>query len=299
MRLFVIINTGSGTGPPPHAKPLHDQLDKVAAIQFVQSDQLLQTVREAVENPRCDAVVIGGGDGTLSTAATELIRSAKPMGVLPLGTMNHFARDLGIPDEISDAIRIVMEGHVTQVDVGEVNGRVFLNNVSLGVYAHALRQRDEARGQGRHGKFLARVKAIWEAFDHAPYYRVRVACEQGSLESRTQFLFVGNNVYELRVLDVGRRTRLDRGELCVYVSRQRSRRGMLVQAVRALMGRLEQAEDFESLCSATTVVEVDRREVTLAVDGEPIRMATPLRFRSRPRALRVIVPSAVAHEMAA
>jgi len=295
MRVAVIINTGSGPGTPTGMDEIWRGLGDRAAIQFVHSQQLTAAVRDAAGDPAYEAVVVGGGDGTLSTAAGELVRSGQPLGVLPLGTLNHFAQDLGIPAALDEAVKTITEGDIARVDVGEVNGRIFLNNVSLGLYAHAIRQRDH-RARPR---FVATATAVWQAFHWSPSYRVRVISNGTRLELRTRFLFVGNNVCELRFLDVGRRSRLDAGQLCVFVSHRPSRRGMLAQAGRALVGKLEEADDFESFCASGAMIEVNRTELALAVDGEAVRLRSPLHFRSRPGALRVIVPAAVARGLAA
>src|SRR6185503_16647759 len=100
-----------------------------------------------------DAVVIGGGDGTVSAAADRAVRHGKPIGVLPLGTLNHFARDLGMPPDLRDAVRAIATGVVREVDVGEVNGRVFVNNSSIGVYPTVVRDRDEQRLRFGRGKW--------------------------------------------------------------------------------------------------------------------------------------------------
>src|SRR4051812_49788191 len=104
-------------------------------------------MKQAVQDG-CEALVAGGGDGTINTAASQLVDGDIPLGVIPLGTLNHFAKDLGIPLELEGAAKVVLDGSVCRVDVGEVNGRVFLNNSSLGMYPAIVRLRDRYRVGG-------------------------------------------------------------------------------------------------------------------------------------------------------
>src|SRR5947199_3052283 len=107
-----------------------------------EGSELTELARSAVSNG-ARAVVAGGGDGTVSAVASALVGTDKALGVLPLGTLNHFAKDLCIPLEVVGAARNVCEGREVSVDVGEVNGRVFINNSGLGLYPHIVRRREK------------------------------------------------------------------------------------------------------------------------------------------------------------
>ena len=137
MRVTVLLNAASGSGTAPDAARQIEQLLRDAGhepgIELARSGDQLRALARAAAKDRPDAVLAGGGDGTINTVAAALVDTAIPLGVLPLGTLNHFAKDLGLPLSLADAVGVALAGHVTAVDVGEVNGHVFLNYSSIGV----------------------------------------------------------------------------------------------------------------------------------------------------------------------
>jgi len=237
-----------------------------------------------------DVVVAGGGDGTISTVAAALAGGPKPLGVLPLGTWNNFARDLGIPLASDEAIRTIAAGHVRTVDVGEVNGHLFINNASIGVYPRMVARREGLRLRLGGRKWLAPLAAFAAAFRRFPLMRVRVEVDGRTVRSTTPLLFVGNNRYEISLLSAGRRPRLDGGCVCMYLVKATGRFNLARLALRALFGRLDQAKDFEAGCAAELWVETRRRRLKVAKDGDVVSLRPPLHFRSRPGALRVLAP---------
>jgi diacylglycerol kinase family enzyme len=256
-----------------------------------------EDVRALVERAaasRPAAIAIGGGDGTLSTAAGVLVDSAIALGILPLGTLNHFARDLGIPAELEEAARTVAAGERAQVDVAEVNGRVFINNSSLGLYPSIVRRREILREDSpfSHGKGPALVWATLAALQRAPFLEVDLRFDGKTRHLRTPFLFVGNNVYTIEGLAAGKRERLEDACLSVHSTTRSGRIGLVALALRALFGRLSQTRDFESAAVQSLDVRSRRARLLVATDGELQVMQTPLAYRVRPRALTVIVPAA-------
>jgi diacylglycerol kinase family enzyme len=250
---------------------------------------LSTVVREAARGQ--ETIVAGGGDGTVSTIAGELAGSEKPLGVLPLGTLNHFAKDLRIPLNLERAVRTIVDHHVTAVDVGEVNGRVFVNNSSLGIYPHIVHRRAVEQMRLRIGKWPAFVWATLHAFRRFPFLELRIVVEGKELKRQTAFLFVGNNEYEMTGFRIGARRRLDTGKLGLYLTHRVGRWGLIRLAIRALLGRLSQAKDFEAhAVPEAFVAAAGRRIVLVSADGEAKWMETPLHYRSRHGALRVIVP---------
>src|SRR5947209_10464776 len=237
------------------------------------------------------AVVAGGGDGTVSAVASLLAGTEKPLGVLPLGTLNHFAKDLGVPLAVGDAARGVCEGRVRSVDVGEVNGRIFVNNSSLGLYPRIVRRRDKLRERLGSGKWAAFFRAAFAVLRRYPFLNVRLSADGQEIVRRTPFVFVGNNEYQTESFQIGARSCLDAGCLSLYVAHRTGRLGLLRLAVRALFGRLSQAKDFDALRAQEVWVETHRpKRLHVATDGEVVVMTTPLHYRVLPGALRVIVP---------
>jgi diacylglycerol kinase family enzyme len=235
-------------------------------------------------------VVAGGGDGTINAVASVVAGSGVPFGVLPLGTLNHFAKDLGIPLTLDAAVRNLTTGQPRPVDVGEVNDRIFLNNSSLGLYPDMVHDRDKQQRRLGRGKWPAAFWASVAALRRYPSLSVRLSIGGERLARRTPFVFIGNNEYTMRGLAIGERLRIDGGTLSLYVAQRPGRLGLLRFALRALVGTLAQDRDFDVLLAEEMEIATRHPQIRVATDGEVTIMSTPLRYRVRPGALAVIVP---------
>ena len=239
-------------------------------------------------------VVVAGGDGTVSAAAAALAGSDAALGILPLGTLNHFAKDLGIPQDLGEAARVIAAGRATRVDMGEVNGRLFINNASVGMYARLISERTAMQRIGRR-KWLAHALAavrVWRR-----YRRLRVEIRTGKGEAgrgkgkvRTPFVFVGNNQYQLSGLELGRRETLDGGRFHVCMAPGMSRGGVVRMIIAAVFGDVSTIEGFESFTAPSVTLDADVGRLEASIDGEAVMFDNPLTFHIRPRVLRVIVP---------
>ena len=290
----VIINRSSGAhGDDALGRDIADRFSAAgveASVRLVASDKLVSEVQSALAgNP--GVIVVGGGDGSLNAAASNLIGTDTALGVLPLGTLNHFAKDLGIPLDLDEAVRTIAAGHVRRVDVGAVNDRFFLNNSSLGLYPEAVAGRDELRQRLGRGKWMALASAAISVFRRYPVLNVRLAIDGDELIRRTPFVFIGNNRYEMEGFDIGKRERLDGATLSLYVANRTGRLGLIRLAIRSVFRRLRQARDFDMVESRTIEVETRRRHPRVAIDGELCRLRAPLSYRIVPAALAVIAPA--------
>jgi diacylglycerol kinase family enzyme len=230
-------------------------------------------------------LVAGGGDGTVSSVAAALVGRNAALGVLPLGTLNHFAKDVGLPLDIDAAARVIAAGRTTCVDVGEVNGRPFINNSSIGLYARLVAERKERERVGL-SKWIAHGVAavrVWNRY----YRRLRVTLRGNGVDrrARTPFVFVGNNEYQLSGFELGGRQRLTGGSLHVCMAPGMTRAGV----VRMIHG-------LESFTATEFTLDAGRRLLEVSLDGEVLIMANPLEYRIRPGVLRVVVPAAIPTE---
>ena len=252
-------------------------------------DQIRAAVEQALAL-HCESVVAGGGDGTLNAVASMLVNRPVTFGVLPLGTLNHFAKDLGIPLDPSAALQSIVAAHTMTVDVGEVNGHFFLNNSSIGLYVDMVRDRDRQQTRLGRGKWPAFVWALLGALRRYAFMTVALSVDGQALVHRTPFVFVGNNAYRTEGFQIGERDGLRGGVLSVYVTDRAGRWRLLGLGLRALAGRLRQAKDFRALVATELRIDTAHRRLRVAIDGELRQLETPLRYRIHPRSLRVIVP---------
>ena len=226
-----------------------------------------------------DVVVAAGGDGTVSSVATGLVNTGVPLGVIPLGTRNHFAKDIGIPD-VPTAIKVIAEGHTRLVDIGEVNGHVFVNNSSIGLYPEMVTDRKSL-------KWFPVLRATLRTLLRFPLLHVAVALAGRVFSARTPFVMIGNNEYALTVRELGSRPRLDTGKLSVYTIRATRRAAMFGAMLRALF-RSKKPLELEAHNVDRADIVTTKRSLRVAVDGEVYRMVPPLKYKSRPGALLVV-----------
>jgi YegS/Rv2252/BmrU family lipid kinase len=237
-------------------------------------------------------IIAAGGDGTMSAVAGALAGSETAMGLLPLGTLNHFARDLGIPFDLAEAAAIIAAGDRRRVDLADVNGRPFVNNASIGLYPLMVIDRETQQHRLGRSKRLAMLVASLRTMGRFHASRLRLAADGHETRVDTPMLFVGNNHYSLSMPGAGRREALDGGELSVMVMRSKSLSGFLAATLRALLG-ISREDDMVRLEDVQELkVNSPRSHLHLAIDGETLALAPPLLFRIRPRALTVIAPIA-------
>lgn len=260
------------------------------ALRLAEPAQLRGALEDAVA-ARPEAIFVAGGDGTMSTAAGVLAGTGIPLGPVPLGTLNHFARDLGLPPDWRAAVPVVAAATPRAVDVGEVNGRVFVNNCSLGSYPEAVRQRDRLRRQAGHGKWRAMALASFRVFRRLRRLRLHIETPETTLALRTPFVFVGNNRYTGHLLAASLRPRLDEEQLCLYTTRAQRHFTLIRLVWQSLLRSLDAVEGLEVYpLKAATISSPTGEPIPVALDGELAELSVPLRFHIRPRALRVLAP---------
>ncbi|MCA1651345.1 MAG: sphingosine kinase [Acidobacteria bacterium] len=313
----VIMNEASGgaaSHPDVEAALARAGLD--AHVERVKGAEVREAAERAAASSR--TMIAAGGDGTVSTVASVAIRVGAVFGVIPLGTLNHFARDAGIPTNIDGAVAAVAAGCTRALDVGDVNGRTFLNNASLGIYPRVVWERETARCRGR-GKWTAFALALARTWRRYPTVMVRMTIGDVHLSRRTPFVFVGNGEYRTEGLGLGTRASVDSGRLSIFLAPEYGRFEILTLPFRAMAGRLARDVKFEAFVDRAVVLEPSRvpyrwfstrdsapsvadgefhltdsaeSAVMIAMDGELSNVNVPLRFSVLPKALRTIVPEA-------
>lgn len=287
----VIVNATSGIGTSADVVLRLEDIFRRAGVKanisvLARGESIEAAARRSLAgNPR--AIVAGGGDGTVNAVASVLVGTETALGILPLGTLNHFAKALGIPLAVEDAAHVVLAGRVHKVDLGEVNGRIFVNNSSLGLYPQVVRKRQQQQRLGR-GKWPAFAWALATVLRRHPFLHLQLEIGGKMVSRRTPLVFIGNNQYHLEGLRLGERERLDEGRLFLCITRKRGRLGLLRLALNALLHRLRNGQDLEVMLLEECHIASHHRRLEVATDGEVLWLDAPLQYRVRPLALRVL-----------
>jgi diacylglycerol kinase family enzyme len=302
MRVVALMNAGAGSQSPAHGirvvlKRCFAEHGVDAELRFLSGAELKTAARDALalaKRGEIDAVVVGGGDGSVRTVAGVLADTGVPLGVLPLGTLNHFAKDVGIAVDVEAATETIANGALRVVDLAEVNGEIFINNSSIGIYPYLVIARERLRQRHRLAKWMAIVPAFFRMLRHFPRRRLKISIEGGAKPYRTPCVLVGNNEYTMELFALGRRKRLDRGELWLYVVKPRNPLEFFWTVSRMCFGKAHATSDIETFAAPEAEIAARSSRLPVALDGEVEILHTPLYYRSRPGALRVIVPGASA-----
>jgi diacylglycerol kinase family enzyme len=291
--ISIIINEQSGLAPRQDTSVEIQALFAAAGVQVRlervrHGGDLAARARQAAA--RGDTLVAAGGDGTISAVAGVACETGSLLGVLPTGTLNHFAKDLAIPLDLAEAVGTIVAGREQRVDVGEVNGRIFINNSSIGIYPRMVWERETEQRRGRHKKtaFAIAMLRTWRG------YRTlagRLVIDGTPRVVHTPFIFIGNNEYLAEGFRLGARTVLNGGRLSVFVAPDCGRFEILALPFRALAKRLDPDAHLARYTAEEVSVEIARPRVSVALDGEVTIMRPPLRYRIRAAALRTLVPA--------
>lgn len=258
-------------------------------VRPVVPHEITKAVRAAIEGGATRVAAVGG-DGTIASAAAALARTDVELVVIPGGTLNHFAKDHGIPTDLEAACAVAQTGRVECVDVGWVNGRIFLNTSSVGVYANFVRVRE--RMEPRFGYWVSSGFAMVRALLRVQPFRVWFETDSLEREYKTPFVFIGVGERELKLPSLGSRVEQGRAGLHVMVVRGRTRARLMSLAFAAAargtraLSRTPHLDSF-----LLTHCRIEQRHSTVAVDGEVVQLESPLEYEMGRGALKLVVPS--------
>lgn len=224
-----------------------------------------------------------GGDGTISAVAGILTNTKAVLAPLPGGTLNHFTKDLEIPQDIDKAIANLKKAKQHKIDTAKVNDLIFINNSSMGLYPSSLKVREEA--EENIGKWPAAAVGILKAIVRYKTYDITL----NKKTFTTPFIFIGNNPYKISDFALTNRTSLKKGKLSVYVTKASSRFALVKIFIHAATGRLHDVDEFESFSSKEITIKT-RKESSMYVshDGEVSKLKTPLTYKILPKSLTII-----------
>ena len=293
MSIPVLLNRGGGAVAADAG--IADKVE--AALSAAGTEPDIELVDGSDYEARCTTlaeggdslVIVGGGDGTIGAAASALVGTQTALGILPLGTLNHFARDLGIPASLDEAAALIATGRERRVDVAEMNGRIFINNSAIGLYPLMVLDRDSQRQRLGRRKGPAMLVASLRTLARFNHQRLTLVINDERERVDTPLLFVGNNDYRIDIGAPGQRSSLSDGQLCVMVMRKKTRRSLIAASIRALLDRAR--PDMERIDGVERLqVRSRRTRLPVSLDGEVVSAVPPLDYRIRKQALRVLAP---------
>jgi diacylglycerol kinase family enzyme len=280
MNVVVVYNpkSGSSLSEPALRQKFKRHAIKIDALIGI-SNALAQDLASHIQKKATICAI--GGDGTLSAVASVLAGTGATFVPLPGGTLNHFTKDLGIPQNIDQALGALHRSKVHAIDMASVNGSMFINNSSLGLYPSSLHTRE--RFEDYLGKWPAAVIASLRSLLRFRTYTVTV----DGKTFRTPFIFVGNNIYEFDAAGGIKRTRITEGVLSVWIARTASRWVLTKIVLWALIGKASLLNEFDQRTAKTLTIKTNKRRLSVACDGEVGRIDSPVRYKTHPRALRI------------
>jgi diacylglycerol kinase family enzyme len=293
----VIVNESSGS----HATDtLHTDIEQAFHRQNMRVQWLTLTRKDLARSREAavdrlilsaeGVIAVAGGDGTVNAVASACRKLRRPLGILPAGTFNYVARNLGLPIEVSEAAQVIAAGHSEPIAVGEVNGRLFLNNAGFGLYSHIIEERELAKRRfGRHRvvAFLSGLKVLAQRH---PLYHIHITADGREHTLKTTTLFFGVNALQLANYNLEAAKFIEHGQLAVLSLRLDSRFDIAGAAWAALHGKTEAAQCVDATAATSVRVTTRRRALKLAIDGEIVVMRAPLQVRMVHDALHVMMP---------
>ncbi|MEO6872863.1 MAG: diacylglycerol kinase family protein [Chthoniobacterales bacterium] len=290
----VILNAKSGSHEAGETREVIEKVLREAGRSFHVSTATGQTLRDLAESKAagdCEILVAGGGDGTICCVAEAALKHGKTLGVIPLGTFNYFAKNLGIPLEPEKAAKVIVEGETVRASVLDLNGRLILNNASIGIHPAVLLKRRQVYRRWGRNQISAYLSVALTAFQPPPRLRVRVATKDGEVVRETPLVMVCSNAFQMEAFALAGKECLDQGKFALYIARMGGRLTISRLGLRALLRRLRPGVHYEVICTSDVTIETLRhRRFRAAVDGDLERLESPLCFSISDAALCVIAP---------
>lgn len=237
-------------------------------------------------------IVAAGGDGTVMGVAHALMGTKANLAVLPLGTFNYFARGLGLPQEPEAAAKAILAGHPQQISVGTVNGQLFLNNASIGIYPTILQAREDIYARMGRSRLLAHWSVLRTLLRFQRPARMEMVVDGRAMSLKTPLIFIARSAYQLERFGLEGAQAISDDKLVAFVARGGSRWHLMKLAMRLALRRVQAGRDVDLITAHEIDIATAKRRPKVAFDGERRRMLAPLSFRIEENALSIIVPDA-------
>jgi len=243
-------------------------------------------ILSSAANDGYDAVVVAGGDGTVRSVAGYLSGSHTPLGIIPVGTFNNFARDNGIPLNYIEAIRTIANKNIEEISTGEVSGKVFINNSTVGFYSKIIKNRNYVTS----GTWTSLIKAMFLSFKKFPLLEIKINAAGGQSIIRAPFIFIGNSKYKIDFLNIGAKYEKDGPFLNVYYPLDTGIFTICRFAFKVLINNLKEDRDYKIISAEELEVTSGEEKVVVSLDGEIFHIMPPLKYKLNTKHLKIITP---------
>jgi diacylglycerol kinase family enzyme len=298
MRYIGVFNRDGGTFKTMDMGAFASRAEEIFAgrgltfdARVVEGSNLVDELKRAADD--ADVLVAGGGDGTISAAAAVAYKQGIPLAVVPAGTMNLFARSLGIPLDLDLALRALADGELAEVDIATANGRPFVHQFGVGIHAKLVKLRQSLPYKSRIGKMLASVRAAFGAMLNPPHFTVEISTKQGRERRHTAGITVSNNPLDEGHLPLA--DTLDRGVLGIYLVKPLTLEVTLKLAFGLMRGRWKSLPEIVDREAREVVIRFPHKksDAMAVIDGELIKLARRIDLKIHPGALKVVLPRPV------
>lgn len=289
----LIINTSSGHDKKENALSIiREKLPLIDIVTIEKGDDFLKKAKAAILAAKTDGsiVVAAGGDGSINAVAGLCLEHDVPMGVLPMGTFNFFARDLKIPVDLSEALDVLLTGKLAHVPVGMLNGQIFLVHAGIGLYSEIMRNREKDKRKFGRFRIVAFISSFLSLMKTKKIHTVAIETETEEINRQTLNIFVGNNVLQLEKLGLVANNEVKPDELAVILLKPMSGMQRLRFTFLALIRTMKWDRRIETFTAKNFVVETKQKNLQAAIDGELVSVSSPLHFKSIASGLRVMIP---------
>lgn len=296
MTFYGVINVSSGPddNPDEFRQSLRDRLDKAGLtgdLHFGEGDELAD-IMEAAKDSDAEILLVGGGDGTIRHAARTAMQADMTLAILPLGTINLFARDLGLPLDWTKAVDALGKAEPTLVDTAEVNDTVYLCQSSIGLVPQLAKQRERMRDDGWLSSLLGLPARLAKALLYVRKRKLELSFADDDQTIQSWLTVVNNNQPDEPLKMMPRRSRLDRGHLAVHWANVDTRGGLLWLLFSYALNFMTANPHIQIRQVKAFEITSPNKQIEVGLDGEIMHMQTPLRFQIHPKSLRVLVPDA-------
>lgn len=297
-KLHLIANSRSGKGAGETLHEIAKEICTELGVEFVQYDTSAEGALEAQAKKAVDAaendggvVVAAGGDGTIRGVAQIARGRNVKFAVVPVGTFNFFARNHQIPEDFADAFRIAIGGELKPVRLGEINGEIFLINASLGLYAKAIREREQRTSRFGRNRLVAVISTMMSFLSTHRLLNVQMSSGNKTQSFKTPMIFIGNNALQLRDLAFDVAECMKKNMLAVVMLKPLTKPETLRVLARGITKTIEKEERIESFCVDELTIHTRKLHQTVALDGEMFKMISPLHVKAIPEALNMMLPA--------